>query len=98
MLTMRDLSRVYRTEDAGATWTALTHGLPAGPYHAAVLRDAMCTDAAEPAGIYLGTRSGELFASRDEGDSWTSIASHLPDVLALRAAALDGGGSASARR
>jgi photosystem II stability/assembly factor-like uncharacterized protein len=82
-------ARVYRTTDAGETWTALSDGLPQEGAYMAVVRDAMCTDAEEPAGVYLGTRSGELFASRDEGDSWTSIASHLPDVLAVRAAALD---------
>ena len=39
-----------------------------------------------PAGVYFGTRSGEVFASRDEGDSWSSVAAHLPDVLCVRAA------------
>jgi hypothetical protein len=53
-----------------------------------VLRDALCTDDADPAGVYFGTRSGEVFASADEGTSWTSIVSHLPDVLVVRAADL----------
>ncbi len=79
-------ARVYRTPDAGETWTALTDGLPQKHAYFAVLRDGMCTDPADPAGIYLGTRSGELFASRDDGDSWTSIVRHLPDVLVVRAA------------
>ena len=26
-----------------------------------------------------------LFGSRDEGESWTSVAAHLPDVLCVRA-------------
>jgi hypothetical protein len=78
--------RVYRTEDAGETWTALSDGLPAEPFFPAVLRDAMCTDDADPAGVYFGTRSGEVYASADEGESWRLVAAHLPDVLSVRAA------------
>ena len=80
--------RVYRTDDAGGTWRPLTAGLPQYGYHAAVLRDAMCSDQADPAGLYLGTRAGEVYASCDEGESWNLIAGHLPDVLSVRAAAL----------
>jgi hypothetical protein len=78
--------RVFRSTDAGGGWEPLTRGLPAGPFYPSVLRDAMCTDDAEPAGVYFGTRSGEVYASRDEGDSWTLVAAHLPDVLCVRAA------------
>jgi hypothetical protein len=53
-----------------------------------VLRDAMCADDAAEAGIYFGTRSGEVFASRDEGDSWAPVADGLPGVLCVRAALL----------
>ncbi|RBQ19332.1 exo-alpha-sialidase [Spongiactinospora rosea] len=77
--------QVYRSDDAGDTWTAFGEGLPPGPVHAAVLRDAMC---ASPAGIFFGTRDGEVYASRDDGETWTVIARHLPDVLTVRAAVL----------
>ena len=80
--------RVFRTEDAGATWSALTDGLPAGTYYSSVLRDAMCADDADPAGLYFGTRNGEVFASADEGEHWTTVVEHLPDVLCVRAAVL----------
>ncbi|MGI5215563.1 WD40/YVTN/BNR-like repeat-containing protein [Plantactinospora sp. CA-290183] len=78
--------RVYRSSDAGGSWEPLTAGLPSGPYYPAVLRDAMCTDDSSTAGVYFGTRSGEVYASRDEGDSWSLVAAHLPDVLCVRAA------------
>jgi hypothetical protein len=78
--------RVFRSQDAGATWEALSDGLPEVPYYAIVLRDAMCADDADPAGVYFGTRTGEVYASADEGDSWRQVASHLPDVLTVRAA------------
>ena len=80
--------RVFRSEDAGGTWAALTDGLPDGPYYPSVLRDAMCTDDADPAGVYFGTRSGEVYGSADDGDSWQPIAQHLPDVLCVRAVAV----------
>jgi photosystem II stability/assembly factor-like uncharacterized protein len=78
--------RVYRTQDAGTTWTELSAGLPDVPHYGIVLRDALRTDDADPAGVYFGTRNGEVYASADEGDSWRQVASHLPDVLCVRAA------------
>jgi photosystem II stability/assembly factor-like uncharacterized protein len=77
--------RVYRSDDAGATWRALESGLPTEPFYPTVLRDAMCVDNADPAGVYFGTRDGEVFASRDEGEQWQQIAAHLPEVLCVRA-------------
>lgn len=78
--------QVFRSQDAGHSWEPLSEGLPRGPFYPSVLRDAMCADDAEPAGVYFGTRSGEVYASRDEGDSWGLVAAHLPDVLSVRAA------------
>ena len=80
--------RVFRTEDAGASWAALGDGLPQQDYYSIVLRDAMCADDVEPAGIYFGTRNGEVYASPDEGEHWSQVAAHLPDVLNVRAAAV----------
>ena len=80
--------RVFRSTDAGGKLGAAVGGAARGPFYPAVLRDAMCADDADPAGVYFGTRSGEVFASRDEGDSWSPVAAHLPDVLCVRAAAV----------
>jgi hypothetical protein len=77
--------RVYRSEDAGETWEAFGKGLPGGPVHASVLRDAMT---ASRAGIFFGTRDGEVYCSRDDGESWSLLDRHLPDVLSVRAAVL----------
>ncbi len=79
---------VYRSEDAGESWTALGDGLPEEGFWSAVLRDAMCADDADPAGIYFGTRNGEVYASADEGEHWQRIAEHLPDVLCVRTAVI----------
>ena len=80
--------RVYRTSDAGASWQALTSGLPQKDAYITVLRDAFASDRLDPAGLYFGTRGGELYASRDDGDTWELLAEHLPPVLTVRAATL----------
>lgn len=80
-------ARVWRSRDAGATWSESASGLP-DHYYAAVMRDAMTVDQADPAGLYLGGRDGSVFASLDDGDSWSQIAGHLPDVLSIRAAVI----------
>ena len=77
--------RVYRTADAGETWTSSSAGLPDGSW-TSVLRDAMCVDEGDPTGVYLGTRDGCVYASTDEGESFALVADHLPDVLTVRAA------------
>ena len=80
---------VHRTDDAGNTWTGLSAGLPEQEYNS-VLRDAASVDTAEPAGVYFGTRGGTVYASADEGETFTEVASHLPDVLCVRAAVVAG--------
>ncbi|GAA3036033.1 exo-alpha-sialidase [Streptosporangium longisporum] len=77
--------RVFRSDDAGGSWRALDRGLPTGPVHAAVLRDAMCASAG---GVFFGTRDGEVYGSWDDGESWFPVAGHLPDVLTVRAASV----------
>jgi len=80
--------RVYRTENGGKSWKALSKGLPQEGAYLAVLRDAFCTDGCDPAGLYFGTRSGEVYGSADEGETWQELARHLPPVLSVRAAAV----------
>ncbi|MGH9210480.1 MAG: WD40/YVTN/BNR-like repeat-containing protein [Acidimicrobiales bacterium] len=77
---------VWRTTDAGDSWQPLTTGLPQADAHLTVLRDAFTTDGHDPAGLYFGTRSGEVYGSTDDGESWRLLASHLPPVLSVRAA------------
>jgi photosystem II stability/assembly factor-like uncharacterized protein len=79
--------RVHRTRDGGRTWTESAAGLPDDAW-TSVLRDAMCVDEGDPTGVYVGTRDGCVYASADEGETFTLVAEHLPDVLALRAARL----------
>lgn len=59
-------------------------GLPQKGAYETVLRDAMTVDAFDPVGIYFGTRSGQLFGSRDEGRTWQKILEGLPSVVCVR--------------
>ena len=81
-------STVWRTTDAGASWEPLTAGLPQQDAHLTVLRDAFTCDGADPAGLWFGTRTGEVYASVDDGDTWQLWADHLPPVLTVRAASI----------
>jgi photosystem II stability/assembly factor-like uncharacterized protein len=80
---------VWRTRDRGASWQDLRQGLPQENAFIGVLRQAMATDSLEPAGVYFGTSSGTLFASPDEGDSWTAIAEHLPTIYSVETLVVD---------
>ncbi|MGB7434939.1 MAG: protein kinase [Candidatus Acidiferrum sp.] len=90
--------RVYRTRNAGASWEPLTRGLPQKGAYETVLRDGMSTDGLDPAGIYFGTRSGELFASTDEGKSWKMILSGLPPVVCVKSVVIGEPRRAGARK
>ena len=78
--------RVYRTRDAGASWEALVNGLPQNGAYETVLRDAVAVDSLDAVGVYFGTRSGKLFGSTDDGDSWTELLDGLPPVISVKAA------------
>ncbi len=79
-------ARVHRTTDAGLSWEPLGEGGLPDDYYAAVMRDAMCADDHDNVGLYFGGRSGGVWCSPDEGESWQEIHQNLPDVLVVRAA------------
>jgi photosystem II stability/assembly factor-like uncharacterized protein len=80
---------VWRSRDAGESWERMTKGLPEKA-HLVVLREAMATDSFEDAGIYVGTNTGQLFYSRDSGDSWDLLADFLPPIQSVEAAVVEG--------
>jgi hypothetical protein len=45
----------------------------------------MTTDTDDPAGVYIGTSTGQIFYSRDDGDHWQMLADYLPPILSLEA-------------
>ncbi len=80
--------RVYRSTDGGGSWEALTSGLPQDQAWLTVLRDGFAADDLDPAGLYVGTRNGDVYASADAGQSWQELARHLPPVVCVKTAVL----------
>ncbi|MET3612120.1 photosystem II stability/assembly factor-like uncharacterized protein [Rhizobium aquaticum] len=80
---------VWRSRDAGSTWSALRNGLPQENAFFGVLRQAMATDNLDQAGIYFGTNTGTLYGSRDEGDTWGVVAQHLPVIHSVETMVID---------
>ena len=77
---------VYRTTNGGKTWQRQDKGLPAEQSWWTVKRQAMSIDRHEVPGLYFGTTSGEIWASKNAGESWKCLASHLPHIYAVDAA------------
>jgi photosystem II stability/assembly factor-like uncharacterized protein len=80
--------RVFRSENGGKKWRALTKGLPQSDAFTGIYREGMATDSFDPAGIYFGTNNGKIFASRDDGDSWSLLADNLPPVYSMATAVI----------
>lgn len=74
---------VYRTRDGGRVWKRLDKGLPRVQAWFTVKRQAFAADSTSPVGLYFGTTSGDVWASRDEGESWKPIAQHLPHIYSV---------------
>jgi photosystem II stability/assembly factor-like uncharacterized protein len=75
--------RVYRSKTGGNEWEPLTKGLPQSNCYVNVLRDAMAVDQLDSCGVYFGTSGGQVYASKDAGDSWNAIVHDLPAVLSV---------------
>jgi len=76
----------YVTRNAGKTWARQDKGFPRANAWWTVKRQAMTADGHDPIGLYLGTTSGEIWASRNEGGTWTCLARHLPEIYSVEAA------------
>lgn len=74
---------VNRTRDGGKTFETLSRGLPEGSAYDIVYRHALDID---PTGelLVMGSTTGSLWVSEDQGDSWTQLSAHLPPVYVVR--------------
>ena len=83
-----DNPAVWRSRDAGAHWQALSNGFPKGRASISVLRGALALDSLDPAGVYLGTTTGQVYWSVDEGETWQSLPARLPPIYSVAALAI----------
>lgn len=74
---------VARTRDGGATWEPLRRGLPDGDSFAVVYRHGLAVHAGGDF-LALGTTTGALWISEDQGDSWNLVSHELPPIYLVR--------------
>ena len=63
---------IYRTRDAGKTWTEITSGLPKGIYVQTVKEDP------ERRGLLFAGTERAVYVSFDDGDHWQTLQLNLP--------------------
>jgi hypothetical protein len=80
---------VYRTTDGGASWTGHGEGLPREDAYTNVFRQSMSIDSLDPAGVYFATSTGQVFASKNDGEAWQQLSSYLPPIYSVRAVVKD---------
>ena len=86
---LRQHMAIWRSRSSGASWERLNVGLPANAW-ITVLRENLAVDRCDPAGVYVGTSTGQLFYSRDEGDCWELLADYLPAIVSVNATRIGG--------
>lgn len=79
------VGHVWRTTDAGQSWTNISGNLPDAP------ADSVLVDPVNPNHIFAGMDVG-IFETRDTGATWSEIGGGLPDVPATRLLLFDGQG------
>lgn len=74
---------VARTRDGGRSFTALREGLPQQHAYDLVYRHALAV-AADGSRLAMGSTSGSLWLSEDQGDRWRSLSTNLPPIACVR--------------
>lgn len=74
---------VTRTRDGGASFESLTQGLPDEPSYDLVYRHGLDIDTSGNQ-LIMGSTTGNLWISGDQGDHWRCISNYLPPVHCVR--------------
>ena len=77
--------QVHQWNDRKRAWRKLLSPR-AFPGHFGVQREGIATDALDPPGVYVGTTTGQLFASPDAGRSWRLVPFQFPGIHSVSAA------------
>lgn len=76
---------VSRTRDGGQTFDVLAQGLPSAHAYHLIYRHCLVASGGDGARVRLamGSTTGSLWTSDDEGDRWTRVTADLPPIYAL---------------
>jgi len=74
---------VARTRDGGASFDVLDRGLPEPPAYDLVYRHGLAIDETGDV-LAMGSTTGGLWLTEDQGDTWTLLSAHLPPIHAVR--------------
>ncbi len=74
---------VTRTRDGGKTFKSLKKGLPQKHAYDVVFRHGLAIDETGDR-LVMGSTTGNVWVSEDQGDSWSLVSSTLPQVYAVR--------------
>ncbi|TQV89355.1 WD40/YVTN/BNR-like repeat-containing protein [Aliikangiella coralliicola] len=74
---------VTRTRDGGETFEALTNGLPQVNAYDLVFRHGLDIDTTGNQ-LLMGSTTGNLWLSDDQGDNWQCLSSNLPPIYAVQ--------------
>lgn len=80
------VGHVWRTTNAGQSWTDISGNLPDAP------ADSVLVDSADPAHIFAGTDVG-IFETHNSGAAWTEAGAGLPNIPTTRLLLFDGPGT-----
>jgi hypothetical protein len=74
---------VTRTRDGGKSFDVLTRGLPQQHAYDLVYRHGL--DISEGGDVLaMGSTTGGLWVSEDQGDSWIAVSHNLPPIYCVR--------------
>ncbi|MFZ0829807.1 MAG: hypothetical protein WCB18_01890 [Thermoplasmata archaeon] len=77
--------QVHEWNDKNRRWRRLLSP-KAFPGHFGVQREGIATDNRDPAGIYVGTTTGQLFVSPDAGQMWRQVPYQFPGIHSVSVA------------
>ena len=74
---------VTRTRDGGKTFETLDRGLPPAPAFDLIYRHGLDIDLTGSR-LAMGSTTGSLWVSEDQGDTWQHLSAHLPPIYCVR--------------
>jgi hypothetical protein len=74
---------VTRTRDAGDSFEVLQNGLPQANAYDVVFRHGFDIDDSGDV-LAMGSTTGSLWITEDQGDSWKTLSKHLPPIYCVR--------------